>query len=167
MGLKSPDSSIFEGRVSFVLFACSNDIEAISQCGSCDGWSMHTFSELVASQRGRWSFDSECLGSGRRKISGSRSRLSYSPSMDLQSCGACTKFLSDKSAWSNQKFVANGDLSFISVLICGHTFHAECLETMTAEADKYDPLCPICMVGDKHFSKLSRKCFRVEAEMKA
>ncbi|CAL5205876.1 unnamed protein product [Lathyrus oleraceus] len=167
MGLKSPDSSIFEGRVSFVLSACSNDIEAISQCGSSDGWSMHTFSELVASQRGRWSFDSECLGSGRRKISGSSSRLSYSPSMDLQSCGACTKLLSDKSAWSNQKFVANSDLSVVAVLICGHTFHAECLETMTAEADKYDPSCPICMVGDKHFSKLSRKCFRAEAEMKA
>ncbi|KAI5402865.1 hypothetical protein KIW84_050459 [Lathyrus oleraceus] len=31
-------------------------------------------------------------------ISGSSSRLSYSPSMDLQVCGACTKLLSDKSA---------------------------------------------------------------------
>ncbi|KAI5413326.1 hypothetical protein KIW84_057796 [Lathyrus oleraceus] len=100
-------------------------------------------------------------------ISGSSSRLSYSPSMDLRSCGACTKLLFDKSAWSNQKFVANSDFSFVVVLICGHTFHAECLETMTAEADKYDPSCPICMVGDKHFSKLSRKSFRAEAEMKA
>lgn len=87
--------------------------------------------------------------------------------MDLQSCGACTKFLSDKSAWRNPKFVANSDLSFVAILIRGHTFHAECLETMTAEADKYDPSYPICMVGDKHFSKLSRKCFRVEKEMKA
>ncbi|KAI5446143.1 hypothetical protein KIW84_014120 [Lathyrus oleraceus] len=59
--------------------------------------------------------------------------------MDLQSCGACTKFLSDKSAWSNQKFVANNDLSFVAVLIRGHTFHAECLETMTAEANKPEP----------------------------
>ncbi|KAI5419376.1 hypothetical protein KIW84_043516 [Lathyrus oleraceus] len=56
--------------------------------------------------------------------------------MDLRSCGACTKFLSDKSAWSNQKFVANSDFSFVVVLIGSHTFHAECLETMTAEADK-------------------------------
>ncbi|CAJ2675639.1 unnamed protein product [Trifolium pratense] len=169
MGLKSPDSSIYEGRVSFVLSTCSNEIEAISQCGSSDGWSMHTFSELVASsQRGRWSFDSECFGSGRRKISGSSSRLSYSPSMDLQSCGTCTRLLSDKSAWGNHKFIGNSDLSVVAVLICGHAFHADCLETVTAEADKYDPSCPICMAGgDKHFLKLSRKGFRAEAEMKA
>lgn len=166
MGLKSPDSSIFEGRVSFVLSTCSNEIEAGSQCGSSDGWSMHT-SELVASwQRGRWSFDSECLGSGRHKISGSSSRLSYSPSMDLQSCAACSKLLSERSAWNSQKFIANGDLSVVAVLVCGHAYHAECLETMTAEADSYDPSCPICMVGgDKNFSKLPRKG-QTESEIK-
>lgn len=168
MGLKSPENSISEGRLSFVLSTCSNEIAPGSQCGSSDGWSMRTFSELVASsQRGRWSFDSECLGSGRRKISGSSSRLSYSPSMDLQSCGACSRPLSERSAWNNQKFIANNDLSVVAVLVCGHAYHAECLETITPEADMYDPACPVCMVGDKHFSKLSRKCFRVESEIKA
>lgn len=170
LGLKSPDNSISEGRPSFVLSTCSNDIAAGSHCGSSDGWSMRTFSELVASsQRERWSFDSEYLGSGRGKISGSSSRFSYSPSMDLQSCGACSKLLTERSTWSSQKFIASSDTSVVAVLVCGHAYHAECLETMTPEADRYDPACPICMagVGDKHLSKLSRKGLRAESEIKA
>ncbi|KAI5404201.1 hypothetical protein KIW84_051371 [Lathyrus oleraceus] len=56
-------------------------------------------------------------------------------SLDFSTANAARKLLSDKSAWSNQKFVANSDLSVVAVLICGHTFHEECLETMTAESD--------------------------------
>nr|AFK46809.1 unknown [Lotus japonicus] len=168
LGLKSPDNSISEGRPSFVLSTCSNEIAAGSQCGSSDGWSMRTFSELVASsQREGLSFDSECLGSGRRKLSGCSSRFSYSPSMDLRSCGACSRLLTERSAWNNQKFVANNDLSVVAVLDCGHAYHAECLETMTTEVDRYDPACPICMVGDKHLSKMFRKGLRAESEIKA
>ncbi|CAJ1972478.1 unnamed protein product [Sphenostylis stenocarpa] len=168
MGLKSPDNSISEGRPSFVLSTCSNDMAAGSLCGSSDGWSMRTFSEMVASsQRERWSFDSECFSSGRHKISGSSGRFSYSPSMELQSCGACSKLLTERSTWSNQKFLPSNDLSVVAVLVCGHAYHAECLEAMTPEADRYDPACPICMVGEKHFSKLSRKVLRAESEIKA
>ncbi|KAJ1378868.1 Zinc finger, RING-type [Sesbania bispinosa] len=169
-GLKSPDNSISEGRPSFVLSSCSNDMVTGSQCGSSDGWSMRTFSELVASsQKERWSFDSEYLGSGRLKISGTSSRFSYSPSMDLQSCGACSKLLTERSAWSSQKFIAGSgsDLSVVAVLVCGHVYHAECLETLTPEADSYDPACPVCMVGEKHLPKLSKKGLRAESEIKA
>uniref|UniRef100_A0A0R0K2Z3 RING-type domain-containing protein n=3 Tax=Glycine subgen. Soja TaxID=1462606 RepID=A0A0R0K2Z3_SOYBN len=168
LGLKSPDNSISEGRPSFVLSNCSNDMATGSQCGSSDGWSMRTFSEMVApSQKERWSFDSEYSGSGRHKISGTSSRFSYSPSMDLQSCGACSKLLTERSAWGSQKFIASSDLSVVAVLVCGHVYHAECLETITPEADSYDPACPICMVGEKHMSKLSKKGFRTESETKA
>ncbi|KAF7829633.1 uncharacterized protein G2W53_011966 [Senna tora] len=169
LGLKSQDNSISEGRPSFVLSSCSNDMAAGSQGGSSDGWSMRTFSELVASsQRERWSFDIEYFGSGHGKISGSSSRFSYSPSMDLQSCGACSKHVSERCALSNQKFIASNDLSVVAVLVCGHVYHAECLETMTAEADKYDPVCPVCTInGEKQESKLSRKGVCREAEMKA
>ncbi|XP_027355475.1 uncharacterized protein LOC113865245 [Abrus precatorius] len=168
LGLKSPDNSMSEGRPSFVLSNCSNDIATGSQCGSSDGWSMRTFSELVASsQKERWSFDSEYLGSGRHKISGTSGRFSYSPSMDLQSCGACSKLLTERSAWSSQKFIASSDLSVVAVLVCGHVYHAECLETMTSEADSYDPACPICMVGEKQLSKLSKKGPRTESEIRA
>jgi len=168
LGLKSPDNSISEGRPSFVLSNCSNDIATGSQCGSSDGWSMRTFSEMVASsQKERWSFDSEYFGSGHHKISGTSSRFSYSPSMDLQFCGACSKLLTERSAWSSQKFIAGSDLSVVAVLVCGHVYHAECLETMTPEADSYDPTCPICMVGEKHLLKLSKKSLRTESEIKA
>ncbi|KAE9586156.1 hypothetical protein Lal_00009959 [Lupinus albus] len=168
LSLKSPDNSISEGRPSFVLSACSNEMAAGSQCGSSDGWSMRTFSELVASsQRERWSFDSERFGSGCCKVSGSSSRFSYSPSMDLQSCGACSKLLTERSTRNTQKFIANNDLSVVAVLVCGHAYHAECLETMTLEADKYDPVCPSCIAGDKHLSKFSRKGFRADSEIKA
>lgn len=158
LGPKSPDTSISEGRLSFVLSNCSNDMATGSQCGSSDGWSMRTFSEMVASsQKERWSFDSEYSGSGHRKISGTSSRFSYSPSTDLRSCGVCSKFLTERSAWGSQKFIASSDLSVVAVLCCGHAYHAECLETMTSEADCYDPACPICMAGEKQLSKLSRK----------
>lgn len=157
-----------EGRSPFVLSTCSNDLTAGSCGGSSDGWSMRTFSELVASsQRERWSFDSEHLGSGHCNISGSSSRFSCSPSMDLQACGACSKLLTERSSWCSQRIAANNELSVVAVLICGHVYHAECLEIMTADTDKYDPACPICVVGEKQMSKISRKVSRAEAELKA
>lgn len=163
LGLKSPNNnSISEGRPSFVLSTCSNDLTTGSHGGSSDGWSMRTFSELVASsQRERWSFDSEHLGSERGKLSGSSSRFSYSPSIDMQTCGACSKLLAERSSWNSN------DLSVVGVLVCGHVYHAECLETMTLEADRFDPACPICMVGQKQVSKMSRKASKVEAELRA
>jgi len=167
LGLKSPDPSISEGRPSFVLSNCSNDMASGSQCGSSDGWSMRTFSEMVvSSQKERWSFDSEYSGSGRHKMSGTSSRFSYSPSMDVQSCGACSKLLTERTAWGSQKFMGSSDLSVVAVLACGHVYHGECLETMTSEADSCDPTCPICMIGEKHLSKLSRKGLRNESESK-
>ncbi|CAN6557249.1 unnamed protein product [Malus baccata var. baccata] len=152
-GLKSPNNnSISEGRQSFVLSTCRNDLATGSLGGSSDGWSMRTFSELVAySQRERWSFDSENFGSIH----------------DLQSCGVYSKLLTERSSWSIQKIIAGSDTSVVSVLVCGHLYHAECLETMTLEVDKYDPACPICMVGEKQVLKMSRKALRAEAELKA
>ncbi|KAK8551829.1 hypothetical protein V6N13_120265 [Hibiscus sabdariffa] len=161
--LKSPNNySVSEARSSFVLSRCSNDLTAGSHGGSSDGWSMRTFSELVASsQRERWSFDSEHWGSGYGKINGCSSRFSYSPNIDMRTCGACSKLLAERSAWSSN------DVSVVSVLVCGHVYHAECLETMTLEADRYDPACPICMVGEKQVSKMFKKALNAEAELKA
>lgn len=164
LGLKSPNTnSISEGRPSFVLSTCSNDLATGSHGGSSDGWSMRTFSELVASsQRERWSFDSEHIGSINGRIGeSSSSRFSCSPSTDVQYCGACSKVLAERSSWGGP------ELSVVSVLVCGHIYHAECLESMTREADKYDPMCPICMVGEKQFSKISRRAWKAEMELKS
>ncbi|XP_048438814.1 uncharacterized protein LOC125476581 [Pyrus x bretschneideri] len=169
LGLKSPNNnSISEGRQSFVLSTCSNDMGPGSLGGSSDGWSMRTFFELVTySQREIWSFDSENFGSIHGQLTGSSSRFSCSPSIDLQSCGVCSKLLTERSSWSIQKIIAGSDTSVVSVLVCGHLYHAECLETMTLEVDKSDPACPICMVGEKQVLKMLRKALRAEAELKA
>lgn len=166
LGLKSPNNnySVSEGRSSFVLSTCSNDFATGSNYASSEGgWSLNTFSELVAySQRERWSFDSEHLGSGRRKLSGGSSRFSFSPSVvDQQTCGACSKLLTERSS------IANFELPIAAVLACGHVYHAECLETMTIEIDKYDPACPICMIGEKRVAKITRKALKADAEAKA
>eukprot|EP00262_Sarcandra_glabra_P020386 TRINITY_DN808_c0_g2_i1.p1 TRINITY_DN808_c0_g2~~TRINITY_DN808_c0_g2_i1.p1 ORF type:complete len:196 (+),score=29.35 TRINITY_DN808_c0_g2_i1:1-588(+) len=105
---------------------------------------MRMFSELVASsQRERWSFDSEKLvGSGHGKIT--------SPTTDLQTCGICSKLLTERSSWRCN------ELSVVAVLVCGHVYHAECLENSTPEVDRYDPSCPVCLDGEKPASKMSR-----------
>ncbi|KAL1351653.1 hypothetical protein HN51_015543 [Arachis hypogaea] len=161
LGLKSPGYSISEGRPSFVFSPCSNEMATGSLYGSSDGWSMRTFSEMVASsQREICSSDSEYLGSGRHKIIGSSSsRFLHSPSMDQQSCPACARPLTEL-----PNFVARSDVSCVAILVCGHAYHAECLESRTAEANKFDPACPACIVGDNHSSKSSRKDIRVESE---
>lgn len=176
-GFKSPDSySISEERPDCysvseerpVLPSWSNESARGSRGGSSDGWSMHAFSGLMASsRRERWSFDSESFGFNREKLTRSSSRFSTSPSVDLQTCGVCSKLLTEKSSWSGQKIIANNELSVVAVLTCGHVYHAECLENMTPEINKYDPACPVCTFGEKQTLKLSEKALRAEMDLKA
>ncbi|XVF01064.1 hypothetical protein REPUB_Repub04eG0055500 [Reevesia pubescens] len=165
MGLKSPNRySVGEERV--VMPSWSNESTGGSR-GSSDGWSMHAFSELMAtSRKERWSFDNETWAFHREKMSKS-SGISASPSVHLQTCGVCSKLLSEKSLWSSQKIIISNELSVVSVLTCGHVYHAECLEIMTPEIDKYDPACPICTMGEKKTHKLSEKAFKAEMDFKA
>lgn len=146
----------------------SNESARGSRGGSSDGWSMQAFSGLMASSnRDRWSFDSESFGFNREKLTRSSSRISTSPSVDLQTCGVCSKLLTEKSSWSGQKIIANNELSVVAVLTCGHVYHAECLETMTSEINKYDPACPVCTFGEKQTLKLSEKALKAEMDFKA
>lgn len=129
---------------------------------------MHGFPEFNAlSYRERWSFDSELLGFNRDKITRSSSRISASPSIDLQTCGVCSKLLSEKSSFSSQKIVVTNDHAVVSVLICGHVYHAECLENMTPEITKYDPACPVCTLGEQQVLKMSEKVLKAEMDSKA
>ncbi|KAE8724672.1 60S ribosomal protein L44 [Hibiscus syriacus] len=166
LGLKSPNRySVGEERV--VMPSWSNESTRGSRGGSSDGWSMHAFSELPTSRRERWSFDNDTWGFHRERIIKSSGRTLGSPSVDLQTCGVCSKLLSEKSLWSTQKIIISNDLSVVSVLTCGHVYHAECLENMTPEIDKYDPACPICTLGEKKTQKLSEKAFKAEMDFKA
>ncbi|XP_047944789.1 uncharacterized protein LOC125191310 isoform X3 [Salvia hispanica] len=36
------------------------------------------------------------------------------------------------------------NLSVVAVLVCGHVYHAECLEQKTSHVDSQDPPCPLC-----------------------
>ncbi|XP_019057868.1 PREDICTED: uncharacterized protein LOC104811364 isoform X2 [Tarenaya hassleriana] len=141
----------------------SNDFATGSHYASSEGsWSMNAFHELMASsQRERWSFDNEHLGSSRIKLSGCSSRFSYSPSVDRETCRACARLLTERSS------ISNYELPIASVLACGHVYHAECLEIMTTEMEKYDPACPICTVGEKQVAKMSKKALKAQAELKA
>ncbi|XVF45333.1 hypothetical protein PTKIN_Ptkin02bG0197500 [Pterospermum kingtungense] len=163
LGLKSPNRYLV-GEERLVMPSWSNE----STEGSCGGSSDHAFSELmVTSRKERWSFESDRQGFHLENGSKSSGRNSASPSVDLQTCGVCTKLLSEKSLWSSHKIIISNELSAVAVLSCGHVYHAECLENMTPEIDKYDPACPICTLGEKKTHKLSEKAFKAEMDFKA
>ncbi|KAJ8479576.1 hypothetical protein OPV22_023303 [Ensete ventricosum] len=139
------ENSSPEGRHSFVLSFRSNELSTGGSHGeSSDGWSMRTFSELVASSnRERWSFDSDNLTSSSSKITGSNPQQTTQVSPDQPICKVCSKLLMEHCV--------------VAVLVCGHIYHAECLEKMTTEIDRYDPTCPVCTHGEKSAAKLFKK----------
>ncbi|XP_030471560.1 uncharacterized protein LOC115689588 [Syzygium oleosum] len=161
-GSKSPSSQL-DAEERPGIPSWSNDSTRGSYGGSSDGWSVNAFSELVATSRqGSWSFDGEPVGLKREKIT----KRSSQTSADQQTCGVCTKSLTEKSSWSAQKIIANNELSVVAVLMCGHIYHAECLEIMTPDIDKYDPTCPICTFGVKQTLKMSEKALKAEMDSK-
>lgn len=142
----SPNFSISEDGSPFMHHpGLSNKSNFGSHGGSSDGWS----------NRDRWSFDSEAMSFSRDRISRSSVRVSSSPTVEIMTCGICTKLLTERSSWSSHKIMATNGLPVVSVLICGHVYHAECLENMTPEINKYDPACPVCTLGEKKVIKLS------------
>ncbi|XP_011092820.1 uncharacterized protein LOC105172906 isoform X2 [Sesamum indicum] len=159
---KSPTFSISEEAS---LFAWGNESTRGSN-GSSDSWSIPVFSEHMTTRRERWSFDSENSGISRDKVTRSSGRKSRSTSDDLQTCGVCTKLLTERSSWSwsSQKLISTNELAVVAVLTCGHAYHAECLEHMTPETDKYDPACPVCSSGEK---RTAEKALKAELDLKA
>ncbi|KAJ0239216.1 hypothetical protein HA466_0237080 [Hirschfeldia incana] len=134
--------------------------------GPSDTWSMQAFSEMMAySRRESCSYDNEGLlgGLGRGKIDHQGNRKSS----DQQTCGACSRPLSQKSLLSSQKIFATNELSVAAILACGHVYHSECLEQMTPENDKFDPQCPVCTLGEKRTFKLSEKALRADLDLRA
>ena len=119
------DSLNEEDRQSF---STSDSSAGESHGGSPDGWSIRSFSELIVSSQ---------------RDSSVNTLSSSSFSSDLQTCGLCSKLLKEGSSWKGN------DTSITAVLICGHVYHAECLETVTPEASKFDPSCPSCSHGEK------------------
>eukprot|EP00250_Pteridium_aquilinum_P000402 c10440_g1_i1 orf=772-1872(+) len=63
----------------------------------------------------------------------------------LEKCALCSLGLLHKSPWSAQRYVGSNDLPVVGVLVCGHVFHADCLEKAVPDTVKDDPLCPQCV----------------------
>ncbi|KAH6767193.1 hypothetical protein C2S52_018176 [Perilla frutescens var. hirtella] len=166
---KSPAFSISEGASSHLPPDWGSESTRGSNGGSSDSWSIPVFSELMTTRRERWSFDSDNSGVSVDKIARSSCRSSGSPSVDLQTCGVCAKLLTERSlwGWSNQKIVSTNELAVVSILTCGHVYHAECLEYMTPEINKYDPACPVCTYGGKQAVKMCEKALKAELDIKA
>ncbi|XP_030544527.1 uncharacterized protein LOC115751008 isoform X3 [Rhodamnia argentea] len=59
-------------------------------------------------------------------------------------CGVCQKLLRRKPYLLSGSH-SSSENSVVAVLVCGHVYHADCLEQKTALEDKSDPLCPICL----------------------
>ncbi|XP_009607771.1 uncharacterized protein [Nicotiana tomentosiformis] len=147
-GMKSPTFSISEESSSFVLPGWGNDSTRGSHGGSSDGWSVPAFADLSNPRRDRWSFDSESFGFHRERVT---SRSFGSPSFNLQTCAVCAKLLNEL---------------VVAVLVCGHVFHAECLENVTSEINRYDPACPVCTFGEKQTLKMYEKA-KAKMDLKA
>lgn len=66
-----------------------------------------------------------------------------SPDVVKMVCGICQKSL-------RRKFNLLGgslsccELSVVAVLLCGHVYHADCLEQRTSLEELRDPSCPVC-----------------------
>ncbi|KAJ4849947.1 hypothetical protein Tsubulata_004837 [Turnera subulata] len=59
-------------------------------------------------------------------------------------CGICQKLLRRKPYFLGETLSA-GEFSVVAVLVCGHIFHADCLEQRTSLEDIRDPPCPLCL----------------------
>ncbi|KAA3486050.1 Zinc finger, RING-type [Gossypium australe] len=58
-------------------------------------------------------------------------------------CGLCQKHLRRK-PYILGNTLASGEFSVVAVLVCGHVYHADCLEKRTSFEERRDPRCPLC-----------------------
>lgn len=61
-------------------------------------------------------------------------------------CGICDRPVK----WKPRHFgstISSEELSIVAILVCGHTYHADCLEQRTCPEDIRDPPCPMCLVS--------------------
>ncbi|KAH1033428.1 hypothetical protein J1N35_045602 [Gossypium stocksii] len=58
-------------------------------------------------------------------------------------CALCQKHLRRK-PYILGNTLASGEFSVVAVLVCGHVYHADCLEKRTSFEERRDPRCPLC-----------------------
>ncbi|KAI4380628.1 hypothetical protein MLD38_006797 [Melastoma candidum] len=62
----------------------------------------------------------------------------------LLQCPICIKLLRKKPYLLGSSHFS-GEHNVVAVLVCGHTYHANCLEKETPTENKSDPPCPVCL----------------------
>ncbi|KGN65100.1 uncharacterized protein LOC101222911 [Cucumis sativus] len=58
-------------------------------------------------------------------------------------CGICQKLMRRKLCFLGNT-LSSSELPVAAVLVCGHVYHAECLENRSSVEDRSDPPCPLC-----------------------
>ncbi len=65
----------------------------------------------------------------------------------------CNRLLSQQPPWSSHRMVGITDCTVVGVLVCGHVYHAECLEQASPDSLHQDPTCPQCGIAEKAATK--------------
>ncbi|XP_004508426.1 uncharacterized protein [Cicer arietinum] len=68
---------------------------------------------------------------------------SVSPEVVKMVCTICQKPLRRKFNFMGNSMSCN-ELAVVAVLVCGHVYHADCLEQRTCIEELRDPSCPMC-----------------------
>ena len=59
-------------------------------------------------------------------------------------CGICQKPLKWRLPFLGSSLSSSNELSVVAVLVCGHVYHADCLEQRTSFDERHDPPCVVC-----------------------